>query len=292
MWQLAAGAALGGLSGLMKKKPKGVSLNMANQRKDFASGTGTSTADGFTYNPLAGQQQAVDTSGVQLNKLLSGGLAVDPGRQARYQKAYYDSRAPQLQREQNIARNRANANRASSGAAGSMSAILGSQALDYNQQQQNNQLSNQSILGGEALANQALQQDAMRANVYNGQLQQFLSNQINAQSSNQNAFNAQAGLDLNFANQNNNATMQMFEANKARDSFSRFGNVLQGAIGGGIAGANLGNSFGSPSLSGVTPSTGGAASSAGGGGGFNFSTSNPLTGFGPQQYGEFGLQKF
>jgi len=245
---LAGGAALGALSGAFGKKPKGIApLEQAKQRGSFKSGTGTSTADGFTYNALPGQVQAVNTSGNQLNQLLSGGLAIDPNRQAKYQQAFYDSRAPQLAREQASTRNRANNARASSGASGSLAAILGQQALQTGQQNQLSQLQNQSVLGGEALANQALQQDAMRANIYNQQLQQYLGNQINAQASNQNAFNSQAGLDMNFANQRNGAALGTFNANKARDSFSRLGSIMNGAIGGGIAGMNAAKLFGGSS---------------------------------------------
>jgi len=242
---IAGGAVLGGLAGSLKKRPAGIgTLERVNQRKQFKSGIGTSTPTGFTYKPLQGQQQAVGTSANQLNQLLSGGLAIDPNRQANYQQAFLNSRLPFLQQQQAQQRSRQSASNAASGASGGIGAIYGNQALGQNQQLALNQLQNQSVLGGEALANQALQQDVQRAGIYNKQLQQFLNNQLNAQATNQNAFNAQAGLDINFANQHNGAKTAEFQGNKAHNNFSRFGNIASGAIGGGIAGMNAASTFG------------------------------------------------
>lgn len=242
---MLGGALLGGAGGLFGKKPKRMApLERVTQRKSFTGPTGTATPDKFTYKALPGQEEAVSTSGINLNELLSKGLATDPARIKQFQDAYFQARAPRLTETQAGQRSKQAAGRAASGQSGSISAILGNRFLDDTHAQQINQLQSESVLGGENLANQALQQDLAKSNLYNNLIQQYFSNQMNAQSGTQNAFNAQLQNDLNIANQRNAATRGEFSANAPADNFNRFGNVVQGAIGGGMTGFNLAKGFG------------------------------------------------
>jgi len=268
----AIGAGLGGLAGGLfgGKSKKAPPMEIARQRAAFSGPLGRSTQTGFTYNALPGQLQAAGTSGTQLNQLLSQGLAIDPNRQARYQQAYYASRAPDMIRQQKQQQNQLNNARAASGQSGSMAAILGGSLLADNQARQLAQLQSQSVLGGEALANQALQQDAMRANVYNQQLQQLFGNRLNAMTGTQNAYNAQAQLDLAFVNQRNAARQGQFGTNLGLNRQHQ-----TDLISGGMA---LANALGGGGLSGSGSSGGGFSFGAlfGGGGGGGYNTTAPL----------------